>query len=89
MSQEPDEQKQPKEIKKPQGPEALYKAAQKTGVPVSRILLHQAATVGHVTEHSLYRHKGFNMFYMPEGIYGEVKGQYFIVPLPNVIMAYL
>jgi hypothetical protein len=59
------------------------------GIKVSRVLMHQAFTIGGATETSLYEHKGFNLFYTSDGLVGDYKGLRFIVPLANVIVAYI
>jgi|SRR5271154_7167113 len=56
---------------------------------VERVVLHQGFTIpGGPTETSMYTHKGVEMKYTPHGLFCEYKGNKFIVPLANVIVAY-
>ena len=60
------------------------------GYDVTRVLMHQAFTVpGGSTETSMYAAKGIKMTYTKDGLFCEHKGKGFIVPLANIIVAYL
>lgn len=58
---------------------------------VTRAMLHQAFHVpaGGGVETSLYEHKGVEMYYTPDGLFCVYKKEKFVIPLANLIGAYI
>lgn len=65
----------------------------KGGMPLVKVQLHQACTIDGITETSFYTQHDKKRFtaiiWTQQGVFCEYKGNKFVVPLANVVAAYL